>query len=124
MYAIIELLGKQYKIFKNIIIKTEKININKDSIIIINKILFFCCKNIIILDKFILNKIFFIGRVLKNSKKCKKINILKFNRRKGYKKKLGFKKKESVIIIEDLNLKILKYFLNGSKKIGGFYKKW
>lgn len=122
MYAIIELLGKQYKIFENIKIKINKIKIKVNSLILLNKILLFSSKRYFIVDSFFLNKLFFLARVL-NHKKEKKINILKFKRRKGHKKHSGFRKKYTEIILENFNLNLFTFFIkNGEKKIRRFYQ--
>ncbi|WP_259289179.1 50S ribosomal protein L21 [Candidatus Nasuia deltocephalinicola] len=122
MYFIVEILGKQYKIFKNIIIKTDHLNIKLNSLILINKIILFSSNKYFFLSKFFLNKIIITARIIRHLK-LKKINILKFKKRKGFKKKYNFKKKCTEIIIENFNFK---YFLNifktnGSKKIRRFF---
>ncbi len=122
MYFIIEILGKQYKIFKNIKIKIDYLNINVNSLILINKIILFSSNRFFFLNNFFLNKIIIIARIIKHIK-SKKITILKFKRRKGFKKKYNFKKIYTEIIIENFNFK---YFLNifkknGSKKVWRFF---
>ncbi len=122
MYFIVEILGKQYKIFKNIIIKIDYLNIKLNSLILINKIILFSSNKYFFLNNFFLNKIIIIARIIKHFK-SKKITTLKFKRRKGFKKKYNFKKKYTEIIIENFNFN---YFLNifkinGSKKIWRFF---
>ncbi|WP_259289822.1 50S ribosomal protein L21 [Candidatus Nasuia deltocephalinicola] len=122
MYFIIEILGKQYKIFKNIKIKIDYLNINLNSLILINKIILFSSNRFFFLNNFFLNKVIIIARIIKHFK-SKKVTILKFKRRKGFKKKHNFKKIYTEIIIENFNLK---YFLNifkknGSKKVRRFF---
>ncbi|XXS36626.1 MAG: 50S ribosomal protein L21 [Candidatus Nasuia deltocephalinicola] len=120
MYFIVEILGKQYKIFKNLKFKVDKINLFSNSIILLNKILLFSSKKYFISNIFFLNKIFLTARILKHFK-GKKMKILKFKRRKGFLKTKGFKKKFTELIIEDINLNFLKFFMNGSKKIRRFF---
>ncbi|WP_259286056.1 50S ribosomal protein L21 [Candidatus Nasuia deltocephalinicola] len=122
MYFIIEILGKQYKIFKNIIIKIDYLNINLNSLILINKIILFSSNKYFFINNFFLNKIIINARVVRHFK-LKKITTLKFKKRKGLKKKYNFKKKYTEIVFENFNFK---YFLNifkvnGSKKIGRFF---
>ncbi len=104
MYAIIKEGGKQYKIQINnrIIIEKKKKSIGK-----IIKI-----KNIIML--FYENKIFYKKKDLKTFKinaqivshiKHKKIKILKFKRRKQYKKMLGYRPIYTLIKIISINKK-------------------
>ncbi|BEH03909.1 hypothetical protein NDNC_0750 [Candidatus Nasuia deltocephalinicola] len=121
MYILINFLGKQYKIFKNLIIIVDKVNLKINSLIILNNIILFKSNRFFIINKNILNRIIIFGRIISHNK-FKKINILKFKRRKGYKKKIGFKKSFTKIIIENINLNFFLYnFNNGSKKIRRFF---
>lgn len=119
MYFFVDILGKQYKIFKNKKIKIDKINSSKNSFIILNKILIFISKKIFIINKNFLNKIILIARI-SGHYNYKKLKILKFKRRKGYLKNIGFKKKYTEIILEEINLNLLNFYY-GSKKIWRFF---
>ncbi len=97
MYAIIETGGKQFKIKKNYIIKVEKINKNVGEIIKLKTIILFNKKNKIIINK---NKEkYLILAKIKKHIKDKKINIIKFKRRKNYKRKIGHRQKLTILKI-------------------------
>ncbi len=101
MYAIIKINNKQYKVKKKQNILTEKISKKIGKKFLIKN------KNIILL--YYKNKILYKKKDIKNFKikikilnqiKKKKINIIKFKRRKNYKKKYGHRQKLTEIKIE------------------------
>ncbi len=107
MYAIIETGGKQFKIKKNNKIKVEKIKKNIGEIIKLKIIMLFNKKNKIIINKKDKNKYLILAKIKKHIKD-KKINIIKFKRRKNYKRKIGHRQ----------NLTILKIISIKEKKNG------
>ncbi len=90
MYAIIETGGKQYKITIGSNIVIEKTNKHKK--IIFKKIILIFDKKKIITNKKKINSYIIKGKIIKNIKN-KKIKILKFKRRKHYKKTSGHRQK-------------------------------
>ncbi|CAL4322328.1 50S ribosomal protein L21 [Buchnera aphidicola] len=103
MYAVFMHGGKQYKVKIGQTLKIEKIKKKVGKIISFHNILF-VKKN---------KKIFLGNPILKNTTiqafifnhgKAKKINIIKFNRRKHYKKKQGHRQRYTSIKIQNINL--------------------
>ncbi len=99
MYAIIESGGKQYNIKNNKNIYVEKINKPLGKIIKLKIILIFK-KNMIILGKK-LKKYLILAKIIKHFKN-KKIKILKFKRRKNYKKMYGHRQKLTQLLINTI----------------------
>ncbi|MCW5197575.1 50S ribosomal protein L21 [Buchnera aphidicola] len=103
MYAVFINGGKQYRVQIGQILRLEKIHYEIGKIIKFN--------NILLVKK---NKKIFLGQpILKNTviKACiykhgkeKKINIIKFNRRKHYKRKQGHRQNYTSVKIIDINL--------------------
>ncbi len=104
MYAIIETGGKQYKIKKGDYIITEKTKKKENEKIIFKKVILIFYKNKIINKKKI-KKFIIKGKIIKNIKN-KKIKILKFKRRKHYKKILGHRQKLQKIKICSIKKKL------------------
>ncbi len=88
MYAIIETGGKQYKIKEGDYIVTEKNKNKKKRKIKFKNIVLIFNDYKIITNKQDINSFVIKGKIIKNIKN-KKIKILKFKRRKHYKKKIG-----------------------------------
>ncbi len=104
MYAIIETGGKQYKIKKGDYIITEKIIQKKKNKIKFKKIILIFNKNQIITKKKDIDSFVIKGKIIQNIK-SKKIKILKFKRRKHYKKKSGHRQKLQKIKIYSIKKK-------------------
>ncbi len=103
MYAIINILGHQFKIKKNINITTQKINEKTGTIIKLNPILILNKKNNIIIGKKLNNYI--IHAIIKKHFKNKKITIIKFKRRKNYKRKIGHRQNLTILNIISIKKK-------------------
>lgn len=102
MYAVFLSGGKQYKVIKNQIIKLEKLNQELGSTIEFNKVLLISEKDDIkIGDPFI--KGAKIKANIARHGKLKKIKIIKFNRRKHYKKQQGHRQYFTEVKIIDIN---------------------
>ncbi len=106
MYAIIETGGKQYKIQKGSCITIEKIKKNIKKKIKFKKIILIFNKNKIITKKKETDSFVIKGEIIKNIKN-KKVKIIKFKRRKHYKKKLGHRQK--LIKVKIYSIKKRKY---------------
>ncbi len=109
MYAIISIGGKQYKIKEKQTIITEKINTSIKKKININNILLIFTNNKIIYLKKEIKKYKITAKIISHIK-GKKINIIKFKRRKHHKKQQGHRQKLTKIKIE----KIIKENKNGT----------
>jgi large subunit ribosomal protein L21 len=103
-YIIAELLGKQYLFQSNFwydipFLKCVKLN----DYLLINRILLINLNNIIQIGYPYINNVFIISKILKKKIKSKKILILKFKRKKKYKRLKGYKSYFTRIIIKELS---------------------
>ncbi|WP_343189322.1 50S ribosomal protein L21 [Buchnera aphidicola] len=105
MYAIFINGGKQYKAKKGKYLILEKINKEKGSKIILKNILMIKKKKKIFIGKPILLKSLIKATIISHNKK-KKIQIIKFKRRKHYKKKQGHRQPYTKIQINNIINKI------------------
>lgn len=101
MYAILLDRNKQYKVKIGNIIKCEKINIKLGKKIIFKKIMLLSNKKKIKIGKPILKNIYIEGRIHSHGRD-KKIKIIKFNRRKHYKKTQGHRQYYTNVTIEKI----------------------
>ncbi len=104
MYAIIETGGKQYKIKKGDYISIEKTKKKENEKITFKNIILIFKNKKIINKKKKLKKFIIKGKIIKNIKN-KKIRIIKFKRRKHYKKTLGHRQKLQRIKIYSIKKK-------------------
>ncbi|XBC41098.1 MAG: 50S ribosomal protein L21 [Buchnera aphidicola (Nurudea yanoniella)] len=101
MYAIFTHSGKQYKAETGKIIKIEKLNCKSETKIQIKDILLISHEKKIIVKKKELLKSFILANVISHGRD-KKINIIKFNRRKHYKKHQGHRQYFTKILITNI----------------------
>ncbi|QCI17779.1 50S ribosomal protein L21 [Buchnera aphidicola (Acyrthosiphon lactucae)] len=102
MYAVFVSGGKQYRVTKNQIIRLEKLNNPLGTTIEFDKILMISHKDCIkIGTPFIKGSI--IKAHIQNHGRLKKIKIIKFNRRKHYKKQQGHRQNFTDVKIIDIN---------------------
>jgi large subunit ribosomal protein L21 len=111
MYAIFSNGGKQYKVKIGQTLKIEKINTKIGKNIQFNEILLIKKNKEIFLGNPILKNTIVEAYVFNHGKE-KKINIIKFNRRKHYKKKQGHRQNYTIIKIK--NIKLNKELKNGT----------
>ncbi|AEH39833.1 50S ribosomal protein L21 [Buchnera aphidicola (Cinara tujafilina)] len=104
MYAILIDRNKQYKIRCGEIIRLEKNKNGYRKKIIFNTIILFSNNGNIQLGQPILNNILIEG-CIKNHGRNKKIKIIKFNRRKHYKKTQGHRQHYTDISINNIIIK-------------------
>ncbi|QIE02088.1 50S ribosomal protein L21 [Buchnera aphidicola] len=102
MYAVFISGGKQYKAIKNQVIRLEKLNCPIGTTIKFDKLLMISQK-----DYTIIGEPFIQGGIIKadiqNHGRSKKIKIIKFNRRKHYKKQQGHRQYFTDVKILDIN---------------------
>ncbi|QCI19424.1 50S ribosomal protein L21 [Buchnera aphidicola] len=104
MYAIISNGGKQYKVCVGKIVLLEKLNAQiGEKIIFKNVIMHVGKKNINFGNPFLKN-VFIHGNILEHGR-LKKIHIIKFNRRKHYKKQQGHRQWFTTIKINKIEYK-------------------
>ncbi|WDI78737.1 50S ribosomal protein L21 [Candidatus Purcelliella pentastirinorum] len=88
MYAIIQNSGKQYKVFEGLKLRVDKIEFPVGKKFEINNILMFVNKNDTIIGFPYVSNVFIKAKILFHGRD-KKIKIIKFNRRKHYRKFKG-----------------------------------
>nr|WP_075432417.1 50S ribosomal protein L21 [Buchnera aphidicola] len=103
MYAILIDRNKQYKIKCGEIVRLEKIQKEKGKKIIFNEVILFSKNGKTQIGKPILSNIIIEGRIINHGRE-KKIKIIKFNRRKHYKKTQGHRQYYTDISIEKIIL--------------------
>lgn len=102
MYAVFMSGGKQYRVVKNQIIRLEKLNNPIGTTIEFNQILMISNKEFrTIGTPFITGGI--IKANIENHGRLKKVKIIKFNRRKHYKKQQGHRQYFTDVKIIDIN---------------------
>ena len=88
MYAIIKTGGKQYKVAEGDTIKVEKLNAQVGDTVTFDDVKLLTKDEKAIIDKKELESVKVEGKVIAQEK-AKKVIVLKFKRRKGYKRKKG-----------------------------------
>lgn len=101
IYAILIDRNKQYKIKFNEIIRFQKINIEVGKKIIFNKIILFSKNGKTQIGQPLLKNVLIEGEISKHGRE-KKIKIIKFNRRKHYKKNQGHRQYYTDITIKKI----------------------
>lgn len=88
MFAIVETGGKQYKVTKGDIIRVEKLEVELGDKVKLEKVLMLSKGDEITVGNPLVEGASVTGKVV-GSGKGKKINILKFKPKNGYRKRLG-----------------------------------
>ena len=101
MYAIVEILGKQYKVEKDKFIYTDRIDAKVGKTISFTDVLFIENKGKINLGKPLISGSKVTGEVLEHLKDDKKI-VFKKKRRKGYATKNGHRQLLSKVLIKSI----------------------
>jgi len=105
MYAIISNSGKQYKVYAGKVILLEKLDTPIGEKIILKNVIMHVGKKNTNFGNPFLNNVFVHGNVLEHGR-LKKINIIKFNRRKHYKKQQGHRQWFTTIKINKIEYNI------------------
>ncbi|UPT14733.1 50S ribosomal protein L21 [Buchnera aphidicola] len=102
MYAVFLSGGKQYRVKKNQVIHIEKLNCLTGSTVEFENILMISNKNKIEIGNPFLNGVK-VKAFVENHGRSKKIKVIKFNRRKHYKKQQGHRQHFTSVKIIDIN---------------------
>lgn len=102
MYAIIKTGGKQYKVAEGDIIKIEKLNSEVGETVIFDDVKLLAKDGKAIADKRKLESVKVEGKVL-GVEKAKKIVVMKFKRRKGYKRKQGHRQQHTKLQVTKIH---------------------
>lgn len=101
MYAVISTGGKQYRVSKGDTIQIEKLDKNEGDTVLFDKILLISNNGKISIGKPFLKKSKIEG-VVKSQGKDKKISIIKFHRRKHYKRQAGHRQSFTQVEITNI----------------------
>ncbi len=101
MFAVIKTGGKQYKVNVGDCIRTEKLDVNRGETVEFNEVLAVSNDNELITDKQKLENIKVIGKVVEQDR-AKKIIVLKFKRRKSYRRKRGHRQYYTGVCIQEI----------------------
>jgi large subunit ribosomal protein L21 len=103
MYAIIETGGKQYKVEEGSTINVEKINAPIGKEIELNRILMIAKDDDVIIGNPVIDSAKVIAQVIDQAR-GRKITIMKFKRRKHYKRKLGHRQYYTQLLIKSIQI--------------------
>jgi large subunit ribosomal protein L21 len=98
MYAIIETGGKQYKVAEGDIIRVEKLDAEVGQTVSFDDVKLLSKEGKPVIDKKELEAVKIEGTVL-GLEKARKIIVMKFKRRKGYKRKAGHRQRHTKLQI-------------------------
>ena len=101
MFAVISTGGKQYRVSKGDTIKIEKLDKNEGEKILFEKILLISNDGKVTIGKPFLEKSIIEG-VVKSQGRDKKIGIIKFHRRKHYKRQAGHRQSFTQVEITNI----------------------
>ncbi len=107
MYALVEYLGKQFKIEPGIEVKVPLINGEVGKKVTLDKVLYFDDDNKKMVGEPYIKGMSLDAKIVSHGKE-RKIIVFKMKRRKGYQKKQGHQQKFSVIKVEKLENKAIK----------------
>ena len=102
MYAIIKTGGKQYKVAEGDTIRVEKLKADVGETVTFDDVKLLAKDEKAVIDKKELESVKVEGKVI-GQEKAKKVVVLKFKRRKGYKRKHGHRQKMTKLEITKIN---------------------
>ena len=103
MYAVIQTGGKQYRVAPGDILKIEKLDGNVGDSIAFDKVMLVSDGESVKIGKPYLENTSVVGRLTRHGK-GRKVLILKYKRRKGYRRKKGHRQQFSMVKIEDFKI--------------------
>jgi large subunit ribosomal protein L21 len=103
MYAVIETGGKQYKVEEGSTIDVEKIKAPIGKEIELNRVLMIAKDDDVIIGNPIIDSAKVIAQVIDQAR-GRKITIMKFKRRKHYKRKLGHRQYYTQLLIKNIEI--------------------
>ncbi|HOB16148.1 MAG TPA: 50S ribosomal protein L21 [Defluviitoga sp.] len=102
MYAIIDFAGKQYKVEKDQVIYTEKVkNVEPGSDLILDKVILLKQDDEVKTGTPYVEGAKVIAEVLEHGKD-RKIHVIKFKRRKNYRRKMGHRQQYTALKVKDI----------------------
>jgi len=103
MYAVIKTGGKQYRVSEGDLLKVEKIDGEKGSIVSFNEVLMVSKDDDIRIGRPFVEGAVVLGEIMDNAK-GPKITIFKMKRRKGFRKKTGHRQSLTSLKIKEISI--------------------
>jgi large subunit ribosomal protein L21 len=103
MYAVIKTGGKQYRVSEGDLLKVEKIDGEKGSVVSFNEVLMVSKDDDVRIGKPFVEGAVVLGEIVDNAK-GPKITIFKMKRRKGFRKKTGHRQSLTSLKIKEISL--------------------
>jgi large subunit ribosomal protein L21 len=103
MYAVIKTGGKQYRVSEGDLLKVEKIDGEKGSVVSFNEVLMVSKDDDVRIGKPFVEGAVVLGEIVDNAK-GPKITIFKMKRRKGLRKKTGHRQSLTSLKIKEISL--------------------
>ncbi len=103
MYAVIETGGKQYKVEKGSVVSVEKLDAEKGSSIVFDKVLAVSTEKGLEVGMPYVKEASVEAKVLDQGKE-KKIIVFKYKPKKNYKRKQGHRQPYTKVLIEKINI--------------------
>lgn len=100
MYALVEILGKQYKAEKGSVLKVDKMDKETGDKVEFESVIMFSGDKVVVGTPYI--KGAKIIATVKNQIKDSKVFVFKFKRRKGYQRKQGHRQKYTLIQVDEI----------------------
>jgi large subunit ribosomal protein L21 len=100
MYALVEIKGKQYKAEKGVLLKVDKFDNETGDVLEFNSVLMVSGDKVKVGTPYVQGVK--IKAVVENHAKDPKVTIIKFKRRKGYRRKQGHRQQYSYLRVEDI----------------------
>lgn len=101
MFAVVEISGFQYKVTENDIIEVSKLDADNDETMELDNVMFIQENDDVIVGKPYIEGAKIVCRKVKD-KRGKKIEVMKFKRRKNYKRITGHRQDHSIVRIEKI----------------------
>jgi large subunit ribosomal protein L21 len=101
MYAVIKTGGKQYRVASGDELRVEKINGDAGDTVVFDKVLLVVEGEDVTVGNPYLDGLQVVGKIVRHGKR-KKVLILKYKRRKGYKRKRGHRQPFTLVRIENI----------------------
>ena len=101
MYALVEILGKQYKAEKDAILKIDKVDAENGSVLEFDSVLLLNNDGKVKVGTPYVKGVK-ISTTVEDHRKDKKVTIIKFKRRKGYRRKQGHRQNFTYVKVNEI----------------------
>lgn len=101
MYALVEILGKQYKAEKDAILKIDKVDAENGSVLEFDSVLLLNNDGKVKVGTPYVKGVK-ISTTVEDQRKDKKVTIIKFKRRKGYRRKQGHRQNYTYVKVNEI----------------------